>query len=420
MAPVAKEILFAALLGGAIYLLLRLLVHRRALSLEWHENPSLEEQPNNLIRHSCNDFSRNTHPRRRKFCSWSWAQYLLGAGIAYYSHWPFLITATLAGFLVANFHSHAIFDSLKIDHITPVLNLGFFALIGANISLGTLSDGILWYVGLYIATRMVGKVFGTWIGCKITKEERKITACLPSLMLPQAGVAAVEAVYASALLGNPRLSATILPAIVFFEVVGVFLVDRGLKHWRSWVPDEEREMAAPPIDCAVCESAGRLLAYLDPENIKIDLLGTTKKEIIEELVDHVRSTTEEHIDRVQALQLIGEREQLAPTGLGNGIAIPHCRLLALELPIVALGRCDSGIDYGGVGDGKCDLFLLMLTPTRKPGEHLRLLSASSRVFSRGDVVDRIRYARTSDEVTAVLRETMSEEEMERSTDERDY
>jgi Kef-type K+ transport system membrane component KefB len=211
--PVAKEVLFALILGGLIYFLMRLLVRRRARSLEQEEGHPEFQQDEGFLQRM---LAEHPSPSAEIFIIVLGAV-SVGAGIAYHNHWPFLITAMTAGFLIANFHSHAIFDSLKIENITPVLNLGFFALIGANISLSSLDEGLGLLALLYVATRMTGKVVGTWVGCKLMGEERKITACLPSLMLPQAGVAAVEAVYAGAVLGKPGISGIILPAIVFFR-----------------------------------------------------------------------------------------------------------------------------------------------------------------------------------------------------------
>ncbi len=390
------EVGFALLLGGAIYLILRLLVRRKAVSLD----------------------DDNTHPSREEvFLQRILAEHpspsveilllvmgsvALGAGFAYYHHWPFLITAMFAGFLIANFHSHAIFDSLKIDNITPILNLAFFALIGASIDLSFLTCSTVWLAGMYIVSRMFGKFFGTWLGCKIVKEERKITACLPRLMLPQAGVAAVEAVYAGTLLGNPQISAIILPAIVFFEITGGFLVDRGLRRWRSWVTDEEKELKKTTSMAGPAESARRLREYLSLPFVTLDLKGTTKKEVIEELVDHARSASNQHFDKTQALQVLGERERLAPTGFGHGVAVPHCRLMGLDNSILVFGRSGKGIDFGGVDKMPSDLFLLMLTCARDPGNHLKLLSSAAHLLGSKEIRQRLRTARKPKDIIGIL------------------
>ena len=95
------------------------------------------------------------------------------------------------------------------------------------------------------------------------------------------------------------------------------------------------------------------------------------------MVDYARLATDQHVDRTQALQVLGEREKLAPTGFGNGVAIPHCRLMGIDRSILFFGKHKTGIDFGGVDNAPSDLFLLMLTCARNPGEHLKLLSSAA-------------------------------------------
>ncbi|HOO77243.1 MAG TPA: cation:proton antiporter [bacterium] len=402
--PVAREVALAALVGFAIYLVLRLLVRRRAIILETESDhrPRDEGFLQRIL-------AEHPSPSAEIFLV-VMGVVALGAGWVYYQHWPFLITATFAGFLVANFHSHAIFDSLKIDHITPVLNLGFFALIGSGIDLSSLGGGLAWMAGMYVLTRMTGKIAGTWIGCRIMGEERKITACLPSLMLPQAGVAAVEAVYAGAVLGRPEFAAIILPAIVFFEVVGVFLVDRGLRRWRSWVTGEEEEMRRLSPRVGLAESARRLLDLLPEEFVRLDLGGETKQDVIKELVHHARSVSDQHIDLAQALQVLGERERLNTTGMGHGIAIPHCRLMGLDRPVLVFGRRSPGVDFGAPDYLPCDLFLLVLTCARDPAAHLQILSIAAHILGNAHVREELRAAPQPRDFIAVLRDLADQTE----------
>ncbi len=401
--PVFQEIVQALLIGTAIYLLLRLVVRRHPARIELDET-ELEEEGNFLQRLVAEHPSPTSQILILVFGLVS-----LGAGLAYFWHLPFLITAMFAGFLASNFHSHAVFDALKLDHISPVLNLLFFALIGAGISFAEVGLDTVEFVGLYIAARLVGKVGGTWLGCKLMREDRKITVCLPRLMLPQAGVAAVEAVYVSAVLGKPEISVIILPAIVFFEVGGVVIVDRTLRRWKSWVAGEEDVPREAVARGARDESVERLLAYLSAEAVTLELEGTTKDQVVEELLDCASKTSRHHIDRAQALQLLGERERLAPTGVGNGVAIPHCRLLRLGRPVVAFGRHRSGVVFGGIDESPCTLIVLILTDARKPGEHLKLLSAAGHLLSDEKRRRQLSEARTPHEVLEVLRGSQSRE-----------
>jgi len=249
---------------------------------------------------------------------------------------------------------------------------------------------------------LFGKLAGTWIGCRLMREEKSITTYMPTLMLPQAGVAAVEAVYATAILGRPEIAAIILPVIVFIEVVGVFMVDRGLRAWLDTVRANEAAAHRERMHSRRSEAVHMLMAHLPVECIKLDLAGSTKKEVIEELVDHACKVSGEHIDRVQALQVLGEREQLAPTGLGNGIAVPHCRLRGIDNPVMILGRHDEGVAFGGLDDEPCSLVFLMMTCARDPGQHLRLLSALSQILNDAAVRTQLIEALTPEDIIAVL------------------
>lgn len=393
---VGGQVAMALLLGLGIYLALRLLVRRDA---------STEDDKSHV--HETTTFLQRIlaeHPSPS-------AEILLivigvvslGAGIAYYFHWPFLITVMAAGFLVANLHTHAIFDSLKIDNIMPVLNLGFFALIGAQISFQGVDGRTALLAGLYVVTRLTAKLFGTWLGCKIVNEDPKVRACLPQILLPQAGVGAVEAVFASAVLGKPQIAAVILPAIVFFEVVGVFLADRSLRRWRGWATDEAAAMKGDGEKADTDEGARRLLAYLTTESIQLDLEAKTRDGLFEEMLDRAQTVSRDNVDRNQALQVLGEREKLAPTGLGCGVAAPHCRLLGLERPVVIFGRHTEGVVFGGVDNEPCDLIMMIISDARDPSEHLRLLRATAILFGDDATRDRLRAAAGSSDVLAIVR-----------------
>ncbi len=408
--PVVMEVVFAALLGLLIYVILRLLVGRHAAALHEEERAGESKPPAAPDRGVMADaaflhrvLAEHPSPSAEILLIVIGAVSLC-AGVAYLEDWPFLITAILGGFLVANLHSHAIFDSLKIDNITPVLNLGFFALIGASISFETLSGETAMLAGIYVGTRLVGKVAGTWLGARVMCEDRKVTAVLPMLLLPQAGVGAVEAVYASAVLGKPEIAAIILPAIVFFEVFGVYMVDRTLRRWRSWVADEEKAVRNARLRSGAGEAARRLIGLLSPERVIAGLAAETKRGVLEEMVDRARELSEQHIDRAQALQVLGEREQLAPTGYGHGIAVPHCRLMGLERAVLVFGRHPKGVVFGGVDNEPCDLIMLILSSARKPSEHLQLLAATAHILGDEEIRRRLRAAPDEAGMLAVLQE----------------
>ncbi len=144
--------------------------------------------------------------------------------------------------------------------------------------------------------------------------------------------------------------------------------------------------------------------------MKIDLRGKTKKEVIKELVYHARSATEQHIDLPQVMQVLGEREQLHSTGMGRGVAMPHCRLMGLDNPVLVFGVHSEGVDFDSPDYIPCRVLLLILTCARNPGEHLQLLASAAHVLGNRQVRDRLRDARTPCEFIQVMREAAEDPE----------
>jgi len=61
-------------------------------------------------------------------------------------------------------------------------------------------------------------------------------------------------------------------------------------------------------------------------------------------------------------QMLMKREKLGSTGVGKGVAIPHCRSLLVNRVRVAMGRTTKGVDYGAIDKKKVNLFFLIVAP----------------------------------------------------------
>ncbi len=393
--PIIKDLILAHLAGAAIFFLLRILVGRRRKPVLLDDDA---DTSNGLLFRM---LAEHPSPSVQIFVVVVGAV-AVGAGVAYYFHIPFILSAAFAGFLVANFHSHAIFDSLKINNISSLFSLAFFAIVGSTVRLDAFDGSTAVLVLVYVASRTFGKVSGTWLGCKIMREDRKIASCLPYLMFPQAAVAAVEAVYASAVLGNILISTIILPAIVLFEIGGAIMSERTLKRWRTWVAGEEEAMKATKSS-APSEALRLLLSILRPGCIALDLQEDSKEAILKDLLDRASDSSPNGINRDEAFHLIMEREALMPTGMGHGIAIPHCRLLDIDQPIMVWCRHRSGVVFGGVDDQPCHLIVMIISNVGDPNEHMRLLSASAHLLANEDTRQQLFLAKTEDEFVRVIR-----------------
>jgi mannitol/fructose-specific phosphotransferase system IIA component (Ntr-type) len=97
-----------------------------------------------------------------------------------------------------------------------------------------------------------------------------------------------------------------------------------------------------------------------------------------------------------------DREQQGSTAIGRGIAIPHCKLARLERPVIAVGVTPGGIALEAPDREPVRLFFLVVSPEASPAAHLQALAAISRWLKEDGNLDRIREARSAEELRACL------------------
>ena len=311
----------------------------------------------------------------------------IGLSVAIHLNLPFLVTAVVAGFLISNFHSHSIFDSLKIGNVMPIFNLLFFGIIGSSVRLESFSLDSLGLIIGYILLRSSGKLIGNHAGCRITGQDPKITACLPKLMLPQAGMAAVETILVMSVLkgsGGEAIFNTVIPAIVVFELGGAYLSERTLLKWKTWITGEKEALKAG----AAADSAGGDFISLI-KNRALVMHAATKAQAVFELSCLIAA--EKDIKDISIItDPILEREKLSTTGLGNGIAFPHCRSEAVNEVTVVCGVLENAIDWNAYDKRPVNLLFLIVSPKDKPDLHLEALKSISSMISRQGFSDQLR------------------------------
>jgi mannitol/fructose-specific phosphotransferase system IIA component (Ntr-type) len=84
-----------------------------------------------------------------------------------------------------------------------------------------------------------------------------------------------------------------------------------------------------------------------------------------------------------------EREKLGTTALGQGVAVPHCKIEGLDEVVVAVGLFPKGIDFEAADDQPVRLLFLVVSPSAAPAEHLQSLAAISRWVKADHHVERI-------------------------------
>jgi len=84
-----------------------------------------------------------------------------------------------------------------------------------------------------------------------------------------------------------------------------------------------------------------------------------------------------------------ERERLGTTALGQGVAVPHCKIDGLDEVVVAVGLFKKGIEFEAADEEPVRLLFLVISPTAAPAAHLQSLAAISRWVKEDHHVARI-------------------------------
>lgn len=128
--------------------------------------------------------------------------------------------------------------------------------------------------------------------------------------------------------------------------------------------------------------------------------GVSKKRLFETIAKVISDDQPSLVYEAVFAQLIA-REKLGSTGLGQGIAIPHCRVDDCPEPLGTLITLEQGIDFDAPDDKPVDLLFALLVPGEAHQQHLDILANVARLFSQGSFCRQLRAAESSEELFAV-------------------
>ena len=126
-----------------------------------------------------------------------------------------------------------------------------------------------------------------------------------------------------------------------------------------------------------------LKSVLTEDTVCLHLKGTTKNEIISELLD-ILVNAGKISDKEAALSAVMNREQKMSTGMKHGIAIPHGKSTCVEDLVACIGVSDNPVDFDSLDNEPCRIFILTLSPVEKTGPHLQFLAEVSQLFKSAE------------------------------------
>jgi len=140
-----------------------------------------------------------------------------------------------------------------------------------------------------------------------------------------------------------------------------------------------------------------------PDAIDLELTGSSTDEVLAAMVDllHVDAEAGETLRR-----MLQRREQLGSTGVGRGIAIPHCRSVVVPRLRMAYGRIPAGTRYDAIdGQPVHHIFLIVAPPIESSNSYLPVLGRLARFAKERDIPGRLAALRSPEEFLALLEES---------------
>ena len=152
--------------------------------------------------------------------------------------------------------------------------------------------------------------------------------------------------------------------------------DQGHDPARTECPSPEETGPASAFD--VLQFAAQF-DFVVPESVLTNLDAQTKPEAVRAMVASLAASgalPETEQDQITATIL--RREELASTGVGAGIAIPHAKHAALEHAVATIAYCPKGLEFSSLDGKPVHLLCLLLTPPDRHREQIMALQALAK------------------------------------------
>lgn len=320
-----------------------------------------------------------------------------------YTHYPggvlgFAVTVALFGSALTEFIGiHAIFGSFLVgvalgssphlqertrmmidEFVSFIFAPVFFASIGLRVNFATHFDLslVLLVLALACAGKLLGAVLGARWGGMTLRDQWAVGFAMNAR-------GAMEII-----LGTLALEAGIIRQRLFVALVVMAIVTSA---------------AGGPLIRRILSrrQPHRLVTYLSPKLFLRDLQAESRREAIRELAAAAAAQSGLDGDRIEAAAWA--REQIAATGIGHGVALPHLRTTEVQAPVVVVGLSEAGVDFDSPDGQPVHVIFLLITPAADPAVQLELSANISQLFRDPHSLDRVLRAENYTEFLAALK-----------------
>ena len=131
-----------------------------------------------------------------------------------------------------------------------------------------------------------------------------------------------------------------------------------------------------------------LYNLLHPEAVKVVAAASSKKRVLHDMAQLAGNCYDMRAEVL--LEALLEREKLGPTGVGNGVALPHARSMDVGRVCGAFILLESPVDFGSVDKVPVDVIFGLFAPENAGVDHLKALAIVSRTLRDSSICAKLR------------------------------
>ena len=140
---------------------------------------------------------------------------------------------------------------------------------------------------------------------------------------------------------------------------------------------------------------------LERISVSLSSPACSKKKVLETLSKMLAEKSS--INSKLIFERLLEREKIGSTGLGKGVALPHCRINGIEQPLICFLNTQAKIDYGSPDDLPVTLFFALLIPEKENTEYLELIAQLAQKLDRAGCIHALQKASSAAQVAKILK-----------------
>lgn len=149
----------------------------------------------------------------------------------------------------------------------------------------------------------------------------------------------------------------------------------------------------------------QLSDILKPTGIKVIAFSSSKKRLFHDLGEIAEAN--HGLSEQTVIDALLERENLGPTGVGQGVALPHARLAGIEKICGIFLKLEKPMDFDAVDRQPVDLVFALFAPETAGVDHLKALALVSRTLRDPSVCAKLRANHDAATLHAILTEAQT-------------